>query len=1061
MARERFTVARRACAGRAATVMAMVSIGVGIGGPPACAEPGERSRPLPANRAAAKLLEVPLSFEPNEGQADRAVEFLSRGSGYAVFLTPGKVVLNLEVLNLEVLNLERQGRAASVDTVRMSLVGANPNAQAVGGAPQAGVVSYLIGNDPKKWRAGIPTYGNVRFPRIYPGVDLVFHGNQRQLEYDFEVAPGADPSRIAWSIDGARARIDARGSLILQASHGAATFQRPVVYQLDGDKRVGVESAFAVEGNRVRFRLGGYDHSRALIIDPVLSYASYLAGSGADTIANATGPGNLQVGVSQGLALDSAGSVYVTGTTQSTDFPAKSPYQSAPPQKVAGVSPGQWPTAFVTKFSPDGGSLVYSTYLGGNGSDRAYAIAVDSGGSAYVTGLTSSPNFPTTPGAYQTVCSPIPNNKGVSSASSACGSSDYSVFVTKLNATGTGLAYSTFLGGYSPWSYAVAIAVDSAGRAYIAGNESEYCTAGYTYQGCFPTTSGAVIGGDKTGGGSPQYAFVAAFDPTGAQLLYSTLFGDLNGLSTPVSSIGDAWATGVAVDANGYFYLIGETKAAKLPTTAGVIQPTAAPLGSTGTYLQADRGFIAKFTPVTSAGGVTLAYATYLGGQTGNASDYLSGIAIDSASNAYVVGYTNSADFPVTSGAYGTVCGTGGTCSAAHVTKLNPYGTSILWSTYVGGGKSDGSDALTFTGPIQLDGKGNIYIMGQAGPGFPLVNPVEPPVNGGSMEVVVAELDAAGGNLLFSTRIGSGGLETSYPGGMAVDSAGDIYLAGNTIGPGLMTTPGAFQTTANASTCCYHGFVAKIAPGVVPVLQSGTLANGATYLAGGLVPGSWAQVKGTNLSTTTRTWATPDFAGLGNNLPTNLSGVQVNVNGQAAAVWFISPAQVNFQVPAGITGTATVQVIAGGQTSNPVTAAAATNSPGIFPVTANGTNYAAAVFLDGNFAGDPAIGPGFRNAVPGDIVQLFATGLGPSPAGTTVPTTLLNGVTVTIGPVTVLPGAAALVGPGEYQINFTVPQVFATMAPGVYPISVSLNGATSPGSINSSAPGPVVIPIQH
>jgi uncharacterized protein (TIGR03437 family) len=519
----------------------------------------------------------------------------------------------------------------------------------------------------------------------------------------------------------------------------------------------------------------------------------------------------------------------------------------------------------------------------------------------------------------------------------------------------------------------------------------------------------------------------------------------------------------VAVDANGYFYLVGETKAVGLPTTAGVIQPTGAPLGSTGTYVQADRGFIAKFTPVTSAGGVTLAYATYLGGQTGNTSDYISGIAIDSASNAYVVGYTNSKDFPVTSGAYGTVCApNGGTCAAAHVTKLNPYGTSIVWSTYVGGAKPDGSDALYWTGPIQLDGKGNIYIVGQAGPTFPLLNAVEPAVSGGSMEMAVLELDPSGSNLLFSTRIGSGGQQTSYPAGLAVDSAGDIYVAGNMIGPGLITTPGAFQTTASDSTCCYHGFVAKISPSPLPTLQSGTLANGATYIEGGLVPGSWAQVKGTNLATTTRIWGDADFKGLGNSLPTKLDGVQVMVNNQAAAVYYISPTQISFQVPAGITGTATVQVIVNGVVSNTVTAAAATNSPGIFPITLGGTNYAAAVFYsDGKIAADPSYGAAFRNAVPGDFVELFATGLAPSPAGTPVSTTLLSGVTVTIGSVTIPASAAALVTVGEFQINFTVPQDFASLPPGLYPISISINGVTSPASINSSSPGPVVIPIQH
>jgi uncharacterized protein (TIGR03437 family) len=1012
-------------------------------------------------------MSVPLSFEPNQGQAASTVQFVSRGSGYALFLTPGKVVLNLE--RQQPASAAATGRtpeAASVDTVRMSLMGASPKANAVGLSPQPGVVSYFIGNDPKKWRSGIPTYGKVEYPQVYPGVDLVFYGNQRQLEYDFVVAPGADPSRIAWRIDGARASVDAEGNLVLSAANGPASFKKPVLYQMDGDNKTNVEGRFAVAGNQVRFQLGSYDHSRALIIDPVLSYASYLAGSANDQIGLSTGPGTAQMGVSQALAVDSAGSVYVAGYTFSIDFPPKNPYESAPPAKQFGgvnVPPGEWPSAFVTKFSPDGSSLVYSTYLGGNYYDYIYAIAVDSSGSAYVTGFTNSTSFPVTSGAYQTICDPFPNNTGPSAGAASCNSANASAFVTKLNPTGTGLVYSTFLGGYA-YAYANSIAVDSAGRAYIAGNEQTYCSTQYTtYQGCFPTTSGAVIGGNATGGHSPQYAFVAAFNPTGSQLLYSTIFGDLNGFSCP-NGCGSTWATGVAVDANGYFYLVGETEAGKLPTTAGVVQPTGAPLDSNGGQLQAGRGFIAKFTPVTSAGGVTLAYATYLGGQT-NASDYISGIAIDSSSNAYVVGYTTSKDFPVTSGAYGTVCNPNGlTCAAAHVTKLNPTGTAILWSTYVGDAKGDRTDALYFTGPIQLDGKGNVYIMGQAGTSFPMVNPVEPNPNPnlyGAMEVVVAELDPTGANVLFATRIGSGGRDTASPAGLVVDSAGDIYLAGNILGSDLITTPGAFQTTISSNPSYTHGFVAKIAPTVEPALLSGTLANGATYLAGGLVPGSWAQVKGTNLSTITRIWAASDFTGLGNNLPTNLSGVQVNVNNQPAAVYYISPTQISFQVPAGITGTASVQVIASGQTSNSVTAAAATSSPGIFPVILGGTNYAAAVFnSDGKIAADPSNGAGYRNAVPGDVVQLYATGLAASPAGTLVSTTFLSGVTVTIGTITVSASAAALVQVGEFQINFTVPQSFASLPGGLYPISISVNGVTSPASINSSPPGPVVIPIQ-
>jgi len=899
----------------ALTAVMIISIFFGLGWPRASAEPRD-------NKPQAKLMRVPLSFEPNQGQAASTVQFVSRGSGYGLFFTPGEVVLNLE----------RQQRASAVDTVRMSLAGANAKAIAIGMARQPGVVSYFIGNDPKNWRTGIPTFGKVNYSQIYPGVDLVFYGNQRQLEYDFVVAPGGDPSRIAWRIDGARASIDAEGNLALGTPNGPASFKKPVLYQMEGDKKTRVEGTFAVAGNEVRFRVGSYDHSRALVIDPVLSYASYLAGTGVDHIGQTTGPGTSTIGTSQGIAIDSTGSAYVTGNTLSLDFPVtQKAYLDSPPTKTAGESV-YWPSVFVTKFSPDGRSLVYSTYLGGEGYDYAFGIAVDSGGNAYITGQTSSVQFPVTSGAYQTVCDALPNTTSAAGAA-GCNAANISAYVTKLNPTGTGIVYSTFLGGYG-YQYGTAIAVDSAGRAYIAGNEQVQCSAGYVYQGCFPTTAGAVIGGTEPGGGSPQYAFAAVFDPTGADLLYSTLFGDLTSVAG-----GGTYATGVAVDRNGSFYLIGQTRAAKLPTTAGVIQPSGAPLESTGTLLQAYRGLIAKFTPVTSASGPSLAYATYLGGKTGNTNDFISGIAIDSASNAYIVGYTNSLDFPVTSGAYETVCGLTGFCSAAHVTKLNPSGSAILWSTYVGDARLDGGDTLTFTGPIQLDGNGNVYIIGQTGGfSFPMVNPVEPTPTAGSQQVLVAELDPTGASLLFSTTIGSDGLDTAEPAGLAVDPAGNIYLAGNHLGPGLITTPGAFQTTAGDSTCCYHGFVAKIAPTAVgPTVTLATAGQVEPFAAESIVT-----AYGTGMASGTATATTLP-------LPTSLDGNTVTVTDSAGAarksyLFYVSPTQINFEIPAGTaTGTATVTFQNQSGTNQSATISIGSVSPGIFEL--NGAGLAAALVL--------------------------------------------------------------------------------------------------------------------
>ncbi len=249
---------------------------------------------------------------------------------------------------------------------------------------------------------------------------------------------------------------------------------------------------------------------------------------------------------------------------------------------------------------------------------------------------------------------------------------------------------------------------------------------------------------------------------------------------------------------------------------------------------------------------------------------------------------------------------------------------------------------------------------------------------------------------------------------------------------------------------------------VPPNLISGSVTNGATYVPGGLVPGSWAQVKGTNLTSVTRIWNDSDFAGIGNNLPTNLSGVQVRVNNLPAAVYYIDWGQVSFQVPSGISGTASVQVINNGMASNTVTGAAASSSPGIFPLIVNGTNYAIGVFLDGKLVGDPAtMGSAFRKARPGENVQLYVTGLIPTPAGARVAPSGVSGVAVTVGNFTVPASSAGLVFVGEFYINFNVPQQFATLPEGAYPITISVNGVSSPATINSDPPGPVILPIQH
>ena len=321
---------------------------------------------------------LPLSFEANHGQSDSKVKFLSRGSGYSLFLTSNEAVLVLSQSEAdENRKASRVARTAvrakhrKSAVVRMTLVEANPQSQAAGHDALPGKSNYFIGNDPAKWRTNIPTYAKVRYEGVYPGVDLVYYGNQGQLEYDFVVAPGADPRLVTLAFEGAReVHIDARGELVLGVEGGEVRQHKPVVYQEVAGVKQEVAGRYVMKGTRqVGFRVAAYDPSRPLIIDPVLVYSTYLGGSDED--------------VGFGIAVDAAGNAYVTGETSSTDFPTTA---GAAQTTYAGGS-----DAFVTKLDATGSGLVYSTYLGGSDGDIGLAIAVDGAGSAYVTGYHAAP----------------------------------------------------------------------------------------------------------------------------------------------------------------------------------------------------------------------------------------------------------------------------------------------------------------------------------------------------------------------------------------------------------------------------------------------------------------------------------------------------------------------------------------------------------------------------------------------------------------------------------------------------------------------------------------------
>lgn len=366
--------------------------------------------------------QLPLAFEANQGQSDEQVRFLARGDGYSLFLTATEAVLSL------------RAPAPSSTVVRMRLVGANGQPTLTGLDPLAGTSNYLIGNDPDRWRRDVPNYARVKYASVYPGIDLVYYGKQRQLEYDFVVGPNADPSRVALAFDGVQAlSIDPEGNLILQTAHGALTQQKPVIYQdLDGRRHL-VDGRYELRADdRVGFHVSSYDPTRPLVIDPVLSYSTYLGGNGNDT--------------GHAIAVDSAGNAYVTGVTRSTNFPGAS---GSPIQASWRGSDD----VFVAKLNAAGTALVYSTYLGGSASDIGRAIAVDSTGNAYITGETDS-------GTQTPSSIPFPTVGAFDAFYNLGGDA----FVTKLNAAGNALVYSTYLGG-SGSDRGYGIAVDGLGNA--------------------------------------------------------------------------------------------------------------------------------------------------------------------------------------------------------------------------------------------------------------------------------------------------------------------------------------------------------------------------------------------------------------------------------------------------------------------------------------------------------------------------------------------------------------------------------------------------------------------
>ncbi len=673
---------------------------------------------------------LPLHFEANQGQTNKDVQFVSRGAGYSLYLTANEAVLVLAAPNPDA---KREGatpawpgaKTTQVKAValRMSLVGAVRKPRVGGIDELPGKANYFIDNNPARWRTHVPTYAKVQYREVYPGIDLVYYGNQRELEHDFVVAPGANPKKIVLDFEGAeKIEINAEGDLVLHTAAGIVRQRRPVIYQtIDGVRRE-IDGAYVLKGaKRVGFKLATYDRSLPLVIDPVLSYSTYL-GSGGGAITGNCCRGNDH---GTGIAVDADGNAYITGDTFSDDFPT-----TAGAFQTAGAPSFD---VFVTKLNPSGSALIYSTYLGGSGAESGGGIELDADGSVYVSGHTSSSDFPTTPGAFQTAFG---------------GSTDR--FVTKLNSTGSGLVYSTYVGG-SGDDQGGGIAVDAAGNAYITG---------LTSSTNFPTTTGAL---QPALAGGVYDAYVAKLNSTGSALIYSTYLG---------GSSAD-WGSGITLDSDGNAYVSGTTSSTNFPTTAGAFQPTFAG----GLY----DAFVAKLDPAGSA----LVYATYLGGNIGNVEhpgrEFGGDIAVDADGNTYVTGFTSSSNFPTTAGAFRT------TFAGGFVTKLDPTGSAPVYSTYLGDTEDDAGNG------IAVDANGNAYVTGITYSGtFPTTPGAFQSSFGGSSDAFVTKLNATGSALIYSTYLGGTGPD--WGAGIARDSSGNVYVTGSAGSTNFPTTPGAFQS---------------------------------------------------------------------------------------------------------------------------------------------------------------------------------------------------------------------------------------------------------------------------
>lgn len=668
--------------------------------------------------------QLPLSFVPNLGQENASVRFQTQGLGGKLFFAPGEVVFSLpNPVKVPPQNNDDKEKIRydlhPANVVRIHYQGANNNPEVVGLGELTGVVNVLKGNDPSKWRTNLPTYSGIAYRELYSGIELRYEGTDGKLKSTFNVAPGADPSAIVWRYKGASGvNIDASGNLVVSlpqpAGNGAVLIERaPIAWQEVNGNRVMVAVQYALDkkDKKVSFRLpNGYDSTLPLVIDPELTYSAYLGGGQNDE-------GNA-------ITLDADCNVYLTGSTYSTDFPTANPLQTNLPGR----------DVFVSKLNLAGDTLLYSTYIGGNQSDNAWGIALDSAGRITIVGETESSNFPTL-NAYD-------NTQG---GGTCDGEPCDDVFVTQLLADGSALRYSTYMGGNSD---------DEAAGIALGPNDMLYL-AGWTKSSAFPRVNAhdTSFGGGTCSGVPCPDGFVAKVDPSLSgvnSLLYSTYLGGNNYDKS----------YDIAVDSNGRVYVTGYTSSNNFPML-NAYQPARASAADV---------FVSKFDTALS-GTASLLYSTYLGG---GSADQGTGIALNGADQVYLTGFTSSANFPLANAIDNTLAGTD-----AFITHLNIASNNLAYSTYLGGSNEDRGQDIT------VDDLGNAYITGYTkSTNFPILSAIQPAKGVDTCssppcaDAFVTKVNPAGNALIYSTYLGGG--SEDYGNAIVVDGLGGTYIIGYT-----------------------------------------------------------------------------------------------------------------------------------------------------------------------------------------------------------------------------------------------------------------------------------------